>query len=182
MHSMDRHISGFAASATKETICLRRRCCRSFNQRDSNSSGKCEFPFSTRGVSSPAVPVYRIEINSSTKFAMQMTQTNSHILSTIITICVTGMSRRRECVCVHRKLLFAIQIRNIVLSFYHLSHANKKIISLFSLVSDPPEISVETPIVYSGEGQEAMLVCIVHGEAQPDVSYFFFSPLVHKWK
>lgn len=24
--------------------------------------------------------------------------------------------------------------------------------------------------MFSGEGQEAMLVCIVHGEAQPDVS------------
>lgn len=34
---------------------------------------------------------------------------------------------------------------------------------------DPPEITVESPIVYSGEGQEAMLVCIVHGEAQPEV-------------
>jgi hypothetical protein len=33
----------------------------------------------------------------------------------------------------------------------------------------PPEIQVESPIVYSGEGQEAMLVCIVHGEAQPEV-------------
>lgn len=29
---------------------------------------------------------------------------------------------------------------------------------------------VESPVVYSGEGQEAMLVCIVHGEAAPDVS------------
>ncbi|XP_065083273.1 hemicentin-1 [Ochlerotatus camptorhynchus] len=33
----------------------------------------------------------------------------------------------------------------------------------------PPEISVENPIVYSGESQEAMLVCIVHGESQPEV-------------
>ncbi|EAT47866.1 AAEL001018-PA, partial [Aedes aegypti] len=33
----------------------------------------------------------------------------------------------------------------------------------------PPEIAVENPIVYSGEGQEAMLVCIVHGESQPEV-------------
>ncbi|EAA07670.5 AGAP002628-PA [Anopheles gambiae str. PEST] len=33
----------------------------------------------------------------------------------------------------------------------------------------PPEISVENPTVYSGEGQEAMLVCIVHGESQPEV-------------
>lgn len=35
---------------------------------------------------------------------------------------------------------------------------------------DPPEITVETPVVFSGEDQEALLVCIVHGEAQPDVS------------
>ncbi|XP_070493766.1 protein amalgam isoform X3 [Chironomus tepperi] len=34
----------------------------------------------------------------------------------------------------------------------------------------PPEIQVESPVVYSGEGQEAMLVCIVHGEAQPEVN------------
>lgn len=40
------------------------------------------------------------------------------------------------------------------------------------LFSDPPEISVETPVVFSGEGQEAMLVCIVHGEAQPEVIIF----------
>ncbi|CAO1421392.1 unnamed protein product [Diamesa tonsa] len=36
----------------------------------------------------------------------------------------------------------------------------------------PPEITVESPIVYSGEGQEAMLVCIVHGEASPEVIWF----------
>lgn len=36
--------------------------------------------------------------------------------------------------------------------------------------ADPPEISVENGVVYSGEGQEAILVCIVHGETQPDVS------------
>ncbi|GJQ88788.1 hypothetical protein Trydic_g19870, partial [Trypoxylus dichotomus] len=32
----------------------------------------------------------------------------------------------------------------------------------------PPEISVESPIVHSGEGFEAQLVCIVHGESQPE--------------
>lgn len=36
-------------------------------------------------------------------------------------------------------------------------------------VLDPPEISVERQVVFSGEGQEAALVCIVHGEAQPEV-------------
>ncbi|XP_036324965.1 basement membrane-specific heparan sulfate proteoglycan core protein [Rhagoletis pomonella] len=36
----------------------------------------------------------------------------------------------------------------------------------------PPEISVERPIVFSGEGHEAMLVCIVHGETQPEVIWF----------
>ncbi|XP_031632888.1 limbic system-associated membrane protein isoform X2 [Contarinia nasturtii] len=36
----------------------------------------------------------------------------------------------------------------------------------------PPEITVETPVVFSGEDQEALLVCIVHGEAQPDVIWF----------
>lgn len=37
-------------------------------------------------------------------------------------------------------------------------------------VADPPEISVERPVVHSGEGAEAQLVCIVHGESQPEVS------------
>ncbi|XP_055850770.1 immunoglobulin superfamily member 10 isoform X2 [Episyrphus balteatus] len=36
----------------------------------------------------------------------------------------------------------------------------------------PPEISVERPTVFSGEGHEAMLVCIVHGETQPEVIWF----------
>ncbi|XP_055696900.1 limbic system-associated membrane protein-like isoform X1 [Phlebotomus papatasi] len=36
----------------------------------------------------------------------------------------------------------------------------------------PPEISVERQVVFSGEGQEAALVCIVHGEAQPEVMWF----------
>ncbi|CRK97731.1 CLUMA_CG011111, isoform A [Clunio marinus] len=35
----------------------------------------------------------------------------------------------------------------------------------------PPEIVVENAIVYSGEGQEATLSCIVHGETQPEVSW-----------
>ncbi|KYB28717.1 limbic system-associated membrane protein isoform X1 [Tribolium castaneum] len=36
----------------------------------------------------------------------------------------------------------------------------------------PPEISVEKPLVHSGEGQEAQLVCIVHGENQPEVLWY----------
>lgn len=50
-----------------------------------------------------------------------------------------------------------------------------KILQLFFisiLFTDPPEISVERPIVHSGEGFEAQLVCIVHGESQPEVSIF----------
>lgn len=35
--------------------------------------------------------------------------------------------------------------------------------------TDPPEITVDTPVVYSGEGQSAELSCIVHGETQPEV-------------
>lgn len=51
-------------------------------------------------------------------------------------------------------------------------HRNKLLINkcLLLCVPDPPEIAVETPVVFSGEGQEAMLVCIVHGEAQPEVN------------
>lgn len=36
-------------------------------------------------------------------------------------------------------------------------------------LSDPPEIEVERSWVHSGEGYEAQLVCIVHGEPPPDV-------------
>jgi hypothetical protein len=36
--------------------------------------------------------------------------------------------------------------------------------------TDPPEITLENPIVYSGEGQEAILSCIVHGETTPQVN------------
>lgn len=47
--------------------------------------------------------------------------------------------------------------------------------------ADPPEITVESPIVFSGEGQEAMLVCIVHGEAQPDVSRNYSNTYLEKY-
>ncbi|XP_022915847.1 limbic system-associated membrane protein [Onthophagus taurus] len=36
----------------------------------------------------------------------------------------------------------------------------------------PPEISVESPVVHSGEGLEAQLVCIVHGESQPEILWY----------
>lgn len=36
----------------------------------------------------------------------------------------------------------------------------------------PPEISVESPVVHSAEGFEAQLVCIVHGESQPEVLWY----------
>ncbi|XP_044727182.1 limbic system-associated membrane protein [Chrysoperla carnea] len=36
----------------------------------------------------------------------------------------------------------------------------------------PPEITVERPMVYSGEGLEAHLVCIVYGETQPEVHWY----------
>ncbi|XP_076262740.1 limbic system-associated membrane protein-like isoform X2 [Rhynchophorus ferrugineus] len=36
----------------------------------------------------------------------------------------------------------------------------------------PPEITVERPVVYSGEGLEAQLVCLVHGENQPEVLWY----------
>nr|CAH7731399.1 unnamed protein product [Callosobruchus chinensis] len=36
----------------------------------------------------------------------------------------------------------------------------------------PPEITVERPVVHSAEGYEAQLVCIVHGENQPEVLWY----------
>lgn len=41
-----------------------------------------------------------------------------------------------------------------------------------NLFADPPEIEVDQPVVFSGEGAEAMLYCIVHGDKQPDVSIY----------
>lgn len=41
-------------------------------------------------------------------------------------------------------------------------------------ISDPPEIEVERSWVHSGEGYEAQLVCIVHGEPAPNVSELNF--------
>lgn len=44
--------------------------------------------------------------------------------------------------------------------------------SVHNLFADPPEIEVDQPVVFSGEGAEAMLYCIVHGDKQPDVSTY----------
>lgn len=59
----------------------------------------------------------------------------------------------------------------IIIIFFHFillcfHECNNIYIHFFS---DPPEITVERAIVYSGEGREAMLVCIVHGESPPEV-------------
>ncbi|XP_059612214.1 neural cell adhesion molecule 2-like [Phlebotomus argentipes] len=43
----------------------------------------------------------------------------------------------------------------------------------------PPEIILERPIVHSSEGQEAMLVCIVHGEAPPLVTWYINTMQLH---
>lgn len=40
----------------------------------------------------------------------------------------------------------------------------------FLYISAPPEITVEKAWVHAGEGHEAQLVCIVHGEANPEVN------------
>jgi hypothetical protein len=49
------------------------------------------------------------------------------------------------------------------------AHHLPVIYSLSVPSADPPEVSTNTPIVYSGEGQEASLTCNVHGETQPEV-------------
>lgn len=41
------------------------------------------------------------------------------------------------------------------------------------VIPAPPEITVERPWVHAGEGHEAQLVCIVHGEAHPEVKFSF---------
>lgn len=43
---------------------------------------------------------------------------------------------------------------------------------VFLLFIDPPEIAVERSIVYTGDDKEATLVCIVHGETQPEVLWY----------
>lgn len=39
--------------------------------------------------------------------------------------------------------------------------------------SDPPDIAVEKSWIHSGEGFEAMLVCIVHADPSPTVSKIY---------
>jgi hypothetical protein len=45
--------------------------------------------------------------------------------------------------------------------FFHLIFLKKK---------GPPELETERTWVHAGEGHEAQLVCIVHGEANPEVT------------
>jgi len=39
---------------------------------------------------------------------------------------------------------------------------------------DPPEVKEEQSIVFTVEGQETEIVCIVHAEPKADVSNFLF--------
>jgi len=48
------------------------------------------------------------------------------------------------------------------------------LIFVVSFISDSPEIEVERSWVHSGEGFEAQLVCIVHAEPAPSVSFFIY--------
>lgn len=66
------------------------------------------------------------------------------------------------------KKLFNLKCRR------YLKNCKKKLLNLHFnyLIPDPPEITIEKPLVHSGVGQEAVLVCIVHGEAQPEVSWY----------
>jgi hypothetical protein len=47
----------------------------------------------------------------------------------------------------------------------------------FVLLSDPPEIEVDTNKVHSGEKKEAHLTCIVRGNPVPKVRIFIFAQL-----
>lgn len=76
-------------------------------------------------------------------------------------------------VIINKKICLAFLLISTLSPF--MSSTNDQFTLLLS-IADPPEISVENPIVYSGEGQEAMLVCIVHGESQPEVSSFMQFP------
>lgn len=40
----------------------------------------------------------------------------------------------------------------------------------YLLLTDPPEIEMERSWIHSGEGDDAKIVCIVHGEPPPTVS------------
>lgn len=41
-------------------------------------------------------------------------------------------------------------------------------------ILDPPEIIVEQPVVFSGEGRAATLVCIIHGVTEPEVTNYVY--------
>lgn len=51
---------------------------------------------------------------------------------------------------------------------------NKNLLSIL----DPPEIKVERDWVHSGEGNEALLVCIVNAEPQAEVCIYY--TITHK--
>lgn len=43
---------------------------------------------------------------------------------------------------------------------------------------DPPEIEVERVWVHSGEGNEALLVCIVNAEPHAEVNIIIYLPII----
>lgn len=45
---------------------------------------------------------------------------------------------------------------------------------LMVFFSDPPEVMEEQPIVFTTEGEETEIVCIVHAEPKAEVSIFYF--------
>jgi hypothetical protein len=61
------------------------------------------------------------------------------------------------------------QSQFIIYTECYLIEFNTNYFTMFH-VPDPPEIEVERSWVHSGEGYEAQLVCIVHGEPAPNVS------------
>lgn len=63
--------------------------------------------------------------------------------------------------------IIVLLINTLVIEY--IQNSNCSVVLIYLFVSDPPEISVERPVVHSGEGFEAQLVCIVHGESQPEV-------------
>lgn len=45
--------------------------------------------------------------------------------------------------------------------------------NFFLIITAPPEITVEKTWIHASEGFDVEVVCVVHGDTNSDVSFFF---------
>lgn len=72
------------------------------------------------------------------------------------------------------------QCRRVAVQQYYENNSYNNMFNVENLLKsniffpDPPEVKEEQSIVFTVEGQETEIVCIVHAEPKADVSNFFF--------